>query len=78
MKSRVTLVCWVVTVAIVVIDAAFMREQILAPSAIPYFDQAQYVEKVITRMEPGNDRVALMALVNDDFVDNAGLQRGSR
>lgn len=48
MKSRVTLVCWVLTVAIVVIYAAFMREQILAHSAIPYFDQAQYVEKAIT------------------------------
>lgn len=48
MKSRVTLVCWVLTVAIVVIYAAFMRERILAHSAIPYFDQASYVDKAST------------------------------
>ena len=48
MPWRRTLVCWGVSIAVVVMYGAFMRERILAHSAIPYFDQASYIDKTST------------------------------
>ena len=43
-----TALCWVATIIIIVVYASFMRERILAHAAIPYFDQASYIDKTHT------------------------------
>ena len=43
-----TALCWVATIIIIVVYGSFMRERILAHAAIPYFDQASYVDKTHT------------------------------